>query len=121
MINEHLGDLEAVTSTKRACVLLGASRATVYRRRLPPPPRPLAPRPLAPRPEPANKLTETERHHLLSMLRSEQYCEWVGRGLTAYDAEYVALAAARSCALITDDAQILAAAPSVASALIDNA
>ena len=46
--------------------------------------------------------------------------EWVGRGLTAYDAAYVALAAARSCDLITDDAQILAAAPSIASSLIDH-
>lgn len=70
MINEHVGDLEAATSTSEACALLGASRATVYRRRRPP-----APRPPAPRPEPANKLSETERHHVLSLLRSEQYCD----------------------------------------------
>lgn len=70
MIAEHLEGLEAVTSTKRACALLGASRATVYRRRRPP-----APRPAAPRPEPANKLTEAERQHILDVLRSEEYCD----------------------------------------------
>lgn len=44
--------------------------------------------------------------------------EWVGRGLTAYDAAYVGLAEARSCELITDAAQILSAAPAIAVALI---
>ena len=70
MINEHLDDLEAVTSTKRACELLGASRATVYRRRSPRL-RPAAP----PRPEPTNKLSEAERQHVLSVLRSAEYCD----------------------------------------------
>lgn len=70
MIDEHLGDLEAVTSTKQACALLGASRATIYRRRRPP-----AARPPAARPEPANKLTEAERQHILDVLRSEEYCD----------------------------------------------
>lgn len=70
MIGEHLPDLEAVTSTKRACALLGASRATLYRRRNPP----QRPAPMA-RPEPANKLTEAERQHILSVLRSPQYCD----------------------------------------------
>ena len=36
VIDEHFDDLEAVTSTSRACTLLGASRATRYRRRRPP-------------------------------------------------------------------------------------
>ena len=36
VIDEHFDDLEAVTSTKQACALLGASRATRYRRRRPP-------------------------------------------------------------------------------------
>jgi putative transposase len=72
VIAEHLEDLEAVTSTKQACALLGASRATVYRRRRRPrPPRPVPP----PRPEPANKLTEAERQHILTVLRSEEYCD----------------------------------------------
>jgi putative transposase len=70
VIAEHLESLEAVTSTKEACELLGASRATVYRRRRPP-----APRPPAPRPEPTNKLTEAERQHILDVLRSEEYCD----------------------------------------------
>jgi putative transposase len=70
VIGEHLEDLEAVTSTKQACDLLGASRATVYRRRRPP-----APRPRVARPEPANKLTEAERQHILGVLRSEEYCD----------------------------------------------
>jgi putative transposase len=70
VIDEHLHDLEAATSTKRACALLGASRATVYRRRNPKP-RPAAP----PRPEPANKLSEAERQHVLSVLRSPEYCD----------------------------------------------
>jgi putative transposase len=71
VIAEHLEDLEAVTSTKQACALLGASRATVYRRRRPRLPRPVPP----PRPEPANKLTEAERQHILTVLRSEEYCD----------------------------------------------
>lgn len=70
MISEHLPDLQAVTSTKRACELLGAARATVYRRRNPP--RRPAP---APRPAPANRLSEAERQHILSVLRSEAYCD----------------------------------------------
>jgi putative transposase len=70
VIAEHLGDLEAAMSTKQACALLGASRATVYRRRRLPPQRPSTSRP-----EPANKLTETERQHILAMLRSQEYCD----------------------------------------------
>jgi putative transposase len=70
VIDAHIADLEAVTSTKQACWLLGASRATRYRRRRPP----VAGAP-APRPTPANALTETERQHVLTLLRSEEYCD----------------------------------------------
>ncbi|MEY8017786.1 hypothetical protein [Mycobacterium servetii] len=70
MIGEHLPDLEAATSTKRACELLGASRATLHRHRNPPP-RPAR----RVRPEPLNKLTEAERQQILTVLRSEQYCD----------------------------------------------
>ncbi len=70
MIAEHLEGLEVVTSTKKACALLGASRATVYRRRRPP-----VPRSPAPRPTPPNALTETERQQVLSVLRSSEYCD----------------------------------------------
>ncbi|HEX4813734.1 MAG TPA: IS3 family transposase [Nonomuraea sp.] len=59
-----------MTSTKQACALLGASRATMYRRRRPP-----RPCPSAQRPEPANKLTEAERQRILAVLRSEEYCD----------------------------------------------
>jgi putative transposase len=70
VIDEHFDDLEAVTSTKQACALLGACRATRYRRRRPP-----VSGPPAPRPTPPNALSEAERRHILSVLRSEQYCE----------------------------------------------
>ncbi len=42
---------------------------------------------------------------------------WVGRGLTAYDATYVALAEERSSPLVTDDQHVLAVAPDVAQPL----
>ncbi len=67
---EHFDDLELATSTKQACALLGASRATCYRRRRPP-----VTRPPAARPAPANKLTEAECQHVLAVLRSEEYCD----------------------------------------------
>ena len=70
MIDAHFEDLEAATSTKAACELLGASRATRYRRRRPP----LA-GPPAPRPTPPNALTETECQHVLEVLRSPEYCD----------------------------------------------
>lgn len=70
MIETHFGELEAVTSTRTACDLLGVSRATCYRRRQPP-----VAGPPAPRPAPPNKLTEAERQHVLSVLRSPEYCD----------------------------------------------
>lgn len=39
---------------------------------------------------------------------------WTARGLTAYDAAYVALAETEAIALVTDDALILAVAPQIA-------
>jgi putative transposase len=70
VIAEHFDDLEAVTSTKQACALLGASRATRYRRRRPPR---LGPPP--PRPTPPNALSEAERQRILAVLRSPEYCD----------------------------------------------
>jgi len=70
VIGQHLPDLQAATSTKQACELLGASRATLYRRRNPPP----RPAPRA-RPAPPNKLTEAERQQILTVLRSAEYCD----------------------------------------------
>lgn len=70
MIEDHFADLEAVTSTKQACTLLGASRATHYRRR-----RPAVTGPSAPRPTPPNALSEAERQRILTVLRSPEYCD----------------------------------------------
>ena len=70
MTGEHLPALEEVTSTKKACELLGLNRSTILRRRRPPV---LGPPP--PRPAPPNKLTEPERQHILAVLRSEEYCD----------------------------------------------
>jgi putative transposase len=70
VIEVHFDDLAAATSIKQACYLLGASRATRYRRRRPP-----LVGPPAPRPAPANKLSEQERQHILTVLRSPEYCD----------------------------------------------
>jgi len=70
VIEAHFDDLEAVTSTKAACALLGASRATRYRRRRLP-----VAGPPAPRPAPPNALSEAERQRILAVLRCEEYCD----------------------------------------------
>jgi predicted nucleic acid-binding protein len=44
---------------------------------------------------------------------------WTARGLTAYDAAYVAVAEASETRLVTDDDQVVAVAPEVATALSD--
>lgn len=70
MIADHVHDLAEATSAKTACRLLGASRATHYRRCQPPrlgPP--------APRPTPPNALEEAERQRILTILRSPEYCD----------------------------------------------
>lgn len=46
-----------------------------------------------------------------------QIARWTARGLTAYDAAYVALAEAESLQLITDDELILSVAPQISTAL----
>lgn len=43
--------------------------------------------------------------------------QWAARGVTAYDAAYVAVAKEAGVQLITDDAEILRAAPQLATAL----
>jgi predicted nucleic acid-binding protein len=47
-----------------------------------------------------------------------QVASWVARGLTAYDAVYVALAEGHRVPLITDDATIIAMAPDIAVPLV---
>jgi predicted nucleic acid-binding protein len=44
---------------------------------------------------------------------------WTARGLTAYDATYVALAESEALKLVTDDRAILKIAPNVASPLVE--
>lgn len=46
---------------------------------------------------------------------------WTARGLTAYDAAYVALAESQDLALVTDDDQILELAGAVARPLVQHA
>ncbi len=70
MIDDHFAALAQATSTVEACALLGASRATRYRRRRPP-----TRRPPVPRPAPVNKLTEVERQRILTVLRSAEFCD----------------------------------------------
>ncbi len=70
MIDDHFAALAQATSTVEACALLGASRATRYRRRRPP-----TRRPPVPRPAPVNKLTEAERQRILTVLRSAEFCD----------------------------------------------
>ncbi len=43
---------------------------------------------------------------------------WVARGLTAYDAAYVALAEERDLALVTDDETIIELAPEISRPLV---
>jgi len=66
VIDAALTELAPLTSTKRACGLLGKSRATHYRRARP---KPIGPR--RSRPAPANKLTATERAAVLATLLDE--------------------------------------------------
>ena len=61
----------AALSTKSACRLLGKSRATHYRRRLPPLCRP----PTRPRPTPPNALSEQERAAVLAVLASDRFVD----------------------------------------------
>ena len=70
MIEPAFSELVALTSTARACALVGKTRATHYRHQRPP-----VQGPPAPRPAPPNKLTEGERQRILSLLRSPEYCD----------------------------------------------
>lgn len=45
--------------------------------------------------------------------------QWTARGLTAYDAAYVALAEGEGIRLVTDDEQVVSVAPGIATALAD--
>jgi putative transposase len=70
VIDAAYPDLVAVSSTKRACHLLGKSRATHYRRLRPP-----VTRARVPRPAPPNKLTAAERASVLATLNHESFVD----------------------------------------------
>ena len=70
MIDDHFDELAKHTCTRRAAALLGRPRSSHYRRQQPPV---LGPK--RPRPTPANALSEAERQHILSVLRSTEFCD----------------------------------------------
>ena len=70
MIERTVEELTPIVGARPACRALGASPATVYRRRRPP-----EPRPRRPRPTPARALSETEREQVLEVLHSERFVD----------------------------------------------
>jgi putative transposase len=70
MIEQTVDELTPVIGTRPACRALGASHATIYRRRRPP-----APRPRRPRPVPARALSKQEREAVLAELCSERFVD----------------------------------------------
>ena len=70
MIEQTVEELTPLVGTRPACRALGASAATIYRRRRPPTTRPRRPRPL-----PARALSETERQTVLDLLHSERFVD----------------------------------------------
>lgn len=70
MICDTVKELTPVIGTRPACRALGASVATVYRRRRPP-----QPRPPGPRPTPARALSEQERERVLEILHCERFVD----------------------------------------------
>jgi putative transposase len=70
MIERTVEELTPIIGTRPACRAVGASVATMYRRRRPPQPR--APRP---RPTPERALSEPEREAVLEVLHSERFVD----------------------------------------------
>ncbi len=70
MIEATVEELTPIVGTRPACRALGASPATIYRRRRPP-----EPRPRRPRPKPARALSEAEREAVLAKLHSERFVD----------------------------------------------
>jgi putative transposase len=70
MIEQTVHELTPIVGTRPACRALGASPATIYRRRRPPEPRPRLPRRL-----PARALSEREREAVLAELHSERFLD----------------------------------------------
>ena len=70
MIAATVEELTPLIGTRPACRALGASPATIYRRRRPP-----EPRVQRPRPTPARALSEPEREAVLEVLHSERFVD----------------------------------------------
>ena len=70
MIVTAVEELTPIIGTRPACDALGASPATIYRQRTPPPPRPKRPRT-----PPARKLTDPERAAVLEQLHSDRFVD----------------------------------------------
>lgn len=70
MIEETVEELSPLVGTRPACRALGASAATIYRRRRPP-----EPKALRPRPTPARALSPGERSTVLAELHSERFLD----------------------------------------------
>ncbi len=70
MIERTVEELTPIVGTRPACRALGASPATIYRRRRPP--EPGSPRP---RPAPDRALSELEREAVLEVLHSERFVD----------------------------------------------
>jgi putative transposase len=70
MIAATVEELTPIIGTRPACRALGASSATVYRRR-----RPTEPRTPRPRPTPERALSEPEREQVLEVLHSERFVD----------------------------------------------
>jgi putative transposase len=70
VIDAAFAELAELTSTTRACGLLGKSRATHYRRLNPP-----IDRPRRPRAAPPNKLSPAERASVLAVLNHESFVD----------------------------------------------
>ncbi|MDP9286042.1 MAG: IS3 family transposase [Actinomycetota bacterium] len=70
MIDQAVAEVEPLVGTAPACRALGASRASVYRRRTPP-----RVREQRPRPAPARALSPSEREAVLGQLHSERFVD----------------------------------------------
>ena len=70
MIEQTVEELTPLVGTRPACRVLGASPATIYRRRRPP-----EPRLRRPRSAPARALSEREREAVLELLHSERFVD----------------------------------------------
>jgi putative transposase len=64
-------ELSPLVGTATACRSLGVSRATIYRRRRPAPPEPMA----TPRPKPPRALSDQERREILDVLHSAPFVD----------------------------------------------